>query len=106
MSGKPPIRRQSNLEQMLLIGVSVLLGTTLLLWLTGEIGGFLHAGGTWPKVSLSEMGAVMGRLFRHPADPARVPSCSVTCTCAGRCPDGWCSAVSAGAWPPRSRCSR
>ena len=70
MSGKPPIRRQSNLEQMLLIGVSVLLGITLLLWLTGEIGGFLHAGGTWPKVSLSEMGAVMGRLFRHPADPA------------------------------------
>jgi type IV secretion system protein VirD4 len=70
LSSKPPIRRQSSVEQMLLIGVSVLLGTTFLLWLTGEIGGFLHSGGTWPRVSLSDMGAVMVRVFRAPADPA------------------------------------
>jgi type IV secretion system protein VirD4 len=70
LSSKPPIRRQSNVEQMLLIGVSVLLGATFLLWLTGEVGGFLHSGGTWPQVSVSEMGAVMARVFRSPADPA------------------------------------
>ncbi len=70
MSSKPPIRRQSNAEQMMLIAVSVLLGATVLLWATGEIGGFLHSGGTWPRVSVSEMGAVMVRVFRAPTDPA------------------------------------
>ncbi|HZD01768.1 MAG TPA: type IV secretory system conjugative DNA transfer family protein [Actinomycetes bacterium] len=69
MSSKPPIRRQSSAEQMLLIGVSVLLGATFLLWLTGEVGGFLHSGGTWPRVSIGEMGGVMVRVFRSPADP-------------------------------------
>jgi type IV secretion system protein VirD4 len=70
LSSKPPIRRQSNAEQTLLIGVSVLLGVTFLLWLVGEVAGFLHSGGTWPKVSLGEMGGVMARVFRDPADPA------------------------------------
>jgi len=67
---KPPIKRQSNAEQMMLIVVSVLLGATFLLWLTGEVAGFLHSGGTWPRVSVSEMGAVTVRVFRTPADPA------------------------------------
>jgi len=67
---KPPIKRQSNAEQLMLIAVSVLLGATLLLWVTGEVAGFLHSGGTWPRVSVGEMGAVTVRLFRTPADPA------------------------------------
>jgi type IV secretion system protein VirD4 len=70
LSAKPPVRRQSNAEPLLLVGVSVLLGATFLLWLTGEIGGFVHSGGTWPKMSLGEMGAVMVRVFRSPTDPA------------------------------------
>ena len=70
MSSKPPIKRQSNVEQMLLIGVSVLLGATFLLWLTGEIAGFLHSGGTWPRVSVGDMGTVVARFFRTPGNPA------------------------------------
>jgi type IV secretion system protein VirD4 len=71
LSGKPPTRRQTSYaEPLLLIGVSVLLGATFLLWLAGEIAGFIHSGGTWPKVSLGEMGAVMVRVFRSPSDPA------------------------------------
>jgi type IV secretion system protein VirD4 len=77
MSSKPPIRRQSNVEQMLLIGVSILLGATFLLWLTGEVAGFLHSGGTWPRVSLSEMGAVVVRLFRTPTNPTAAWPASV-----------------------------
>lgn len=70
MSSKPPIKRQSNVEQMLLVGVSALLGATFLLWLTGEIAGFLHSGGSWPRVSVGDMGAVMARFFRTLRDPA------------------------------------
>jgi type IV secretion system protein VirD4 len=70
VSSKPPIKRQSNVEQMLLIGVSVLLGATFLLWLTGEIAGFLHSGGTWPRVSVGDMGTVVARFFRTPGNPA------------------------------------
>ena len=62
---------------MLLIAVSALLGATFLLWLAGEVAGFLHSGGTWPKVSVSDMGAVMARVFRAPADPAAAWPASV-----------------------------
>ena len=37
MASKPPVRRQSSAEQMMLIGVSILLGATFLLWGTGEV---------------------------------------------------------------------
>jgi type IV secretion system protein VirD4 len=70
MASKPPVKRQSSAEQMLLIGVSVLLGATFLLWGVGEVAGFLHSGGTWPRVSLTDMGAVVVRVFRTPANPA------------------------------------
>jgi type IV secretion system protein VirD4 len=70
VSSKPPIKRQSSAEQMLLVVVSVLLGATFLLWLTGEIAGFLHSGGTWPRVSVGDMGVVVARFFRTLGDPA------------------------------------
>jgi len=70
VSSKPPIKRQSNVEQMLLIAVSIGLGATFLLWLTGEIAGFLHSGGTWPRVSVGDMGVVVARFFRTMGDPA------------------------------------
>src|SRR6266704_161621 len=55
---------------MLLIAVSIGLGATFLLWLTGEIAGFLHSGGTWPRVSVGDMGVVVARFFRTMGDPA------------------------------------
>ena len=70
MSSKPPIKRQSNVEQMLLVAVSIALGVTLLLWLTGEVAGFLHSGGSWPRVSVGDMGVVVSRFFRTMGDPA------------------------------------
>jgi type IV secretion system protein VirD4 len=70
VSSKPPVKRQSNLEQMLLVAVSVGLGATFLLWLTGEIAGFLHSGGRWPQVSVGDMGVVLARFFRNVGDPA------------------------------------
>jgi type IV secretion system protein VirD4 len=47
----------------------VLLGATFMLWLTGQVAGFVHSG-RWPRVSLPEMGAVVVRVPRHPLDPA------------------------------------
>ena len=70
MASKPPVKRQSSAEQMMLVGVSVLLGATFLLWAAGEVGGFLHSGGTWPRVSIGDMGAVVVRVFRTPDNPA------------------------------------
>ena len=69
MSSKPPIKRQSNVEQMLLVAVSIGLGVTFLLWLTGEVAGFLHSGGSWPRVSVGDMGVVVSRFFRSMGDP-------------------------------------
>ncbi len=70
MSSKPPIKRQSNAEQMMLVAVSLALGAAFLLWLSGEIAGFLHSGGTWPRVSVGDMGVVVARFFRTMSDPA------------------------------------
>jgi type IV secretion system protein VirD4 len=69
MSLRPAVRREGPLDQMLLLAVVVLLGATGMLWLTGQVAGFIHSG-QWPKVSLPEMGVVMTRVPRHPLDPA------------------------------------
>jgi type IV secretion system protein VirD4 len=70
VSSKPPIKRQSSAEQMVLMAVSVLLGAGFLMWLTGEVAGFLNSGGIWPRVSIGEMGVVVARFFRTPGNPA------------------------------------
>jgi type IV secretion system protein VirD4 len=70
VSSKPPIKRQSNAEQMLLVAVAVLLGAGFLMWVTGEVTGFLNSGGTWPRVSVGDMGVVLARFFRTPGNPA------------------------------------
>jgi type IV secretion system protein VirD4 len=70
VSSKPPIKRQSSAEQMLLVAVSVLLGVGFLMWVTGEVAGFLNSGGTWPRVSVGEMGVVIARFFTTPGNPA------------------------------------
>jgi type IV secretion system protein VirD4 len=70
VSGRPPMRRQSNAEQLLLVAVSLALGATFLIWLTGEVSGFLHSGGRWPRVSVGDMGLVMARFFGRLSDPA------------------------------------
>src|SRR5215211_1545691 len=69
MSLRPAVRREGPLDQALLMIIVVLLGATFMLWLTGEVSGFVHSG-KWPSVSLSEMGAVATGVPRHPLDPA------------------------------------
>jgi type IV secretion system protein VirD4 len=70
VSSRPPIRRQSPTEQMLLVAVSLALGVTFLVWITGEVAGFLHSGGRWPRVSVGDMGLVMSRFFGRLSSPA------------------------------------
>jgi type IV secretion system protein VirD4 len=69
MSLRPAVRREGPLDQMLLIAIAVLLGATFMLWLTGQVSGFVNSG-HWPKVSLPEMGQVAVKVPRHPLDPA------------------------------------
>jgi type IV secretion system protein VirD4 len=69
MSLRPAVRREGPLDQFLLIGLGILLGATLMLWLTGQVAGYIHSG-RWPEVSLSEMGSVVVKVPRHPLDPA------------------------------------
>jgi type IV secretion system protein VirD4 len=69
MSVRPAVRREGPLEQALLGIIMILLGTTLVLWLTGQVAGFVNSG-TWPEVSLAEMGRVVTQVPRHPLDPA------------------------------------
>ena len=57
MSLRPAVRREGPLDQVLLMIIALLLGATFLLWLTGQVAGFVHSG-QWPKVSLPEMGVV------------------------------------------------
>jgi type IV secretion system protein VirD4 len=69
MSLRPAVRREGPLDQFLLMAIAVLLGATFMLWLTGQVAGFVHSG-HWPKVSLPEMGQVAVKVPRHPLDPA------------------------------------
>jgi len=69
MSLRPAVRREGPLEQMLLMALAVVLGATFMLWVTGQVSGFVHSG-QWPKVSLPEMGMVVTKVVRHPFDPA------------------------------------
>jgi type IV secretion system protein VirD4 len=69
MSLRPAVRREGPLDQFLLIAISIVLGATIMLWLTGEVAGFINSG-KWPKVSISDMGQVVTRVPRHPGDPA------------------------------------
>jgi type IV secretion system protein VirD4 len=69
MSLRPAVRREGPLDQLLLTIIGILLGATLMLWLTGQVAGFIHSG-SWPSVSLSEMGTVVAKVPRHPLDPA------------------------------------
>jgi len=69
MSLRPAVRREGPLDQFLLVAVMILLGASFMLWLTGQISGFLHSG-TWPKVSIANMGEVVVKVPRHPMDPA------------------------------------
>jgi type IV secretion system protein VirD4 len=69
MSLRPAVRREGPLDQALLMIVVILLGATFMLWLTGQVAGFVNSG-TWPNVSLSEMGVIVTRVPRHPLDPA------------------------------------
>jgi type IV secretion system protein VirD4 len=69
MSLRPAVRREGPLDQALLTIVVVLIGATFVLWLTGQVAGFVHSG-HWPQVSLAEMGSVVTGVPRHPLDPA------------------------------------
>ncbi|HET9555942.1 MAG TPA: type IV secretory system conjugative DNA transfer family protein, partial [Actinomycetota bacterium] len=69
MSVRPAVRREGPLDQALLIIIVVLLGSTFMLWLTGQVAAFINSG-VWPQVSIPEMGRVMTRVLRHPLDPA------------------------------------
>jgi type IV secretion system protein VirD4 len=50
-----------------ILGALILLGA--LAWTAGELSGRLF-GGSWPKVSLSEMGSVLAAFPHHTGDPA------------------------------------
>ena len=69
MSLRPAVRREGPLDQALLTLVVILLGATFVMWLTGQVAGYVNSG-TWPEVSLPEMGGVMTSVPRHPLDPA------------------------------------
>ena len=69
MSLRPAVRREGPLDQALLTMIVILLGATFMLWLTGQVSGFVNSG-KWPKVSLPEMGVVVTGVPRHPLDPA------------------------------------
>src|ERR671917_187198 len=69
MSLRPAVRREGPLDQALLMMIVILLGATFMLWLTGQVSGFVNSG-RWPKVSLPEMGVVVTGVPRHPLDPA------------------------------------
>ena len=69
MSLRPAVRREGPLDQLLLMAIAILLGATFMLWLTGQVSGFVNSG-HWPKVSLPEMGVVVTKVPRHPLDPA------------------------------------
>jgi type IV secretion system protein VirD4 len=62
-------RREGPLDQALLAAIALLLGVTAMLWLTGEVAAFVHSG-RWPRVTLSDMGTVIVRIVRTPANPA------------------------------------
>ena len=69
MSMRPAVRREGPLDQALLMIIVILLGATFMLWLTGQVAGFINSG-KWPRVSLPEMGVVVTGVPRHPLDPA------------------------------------
>lgn len=69
MSAKKVTKREGPFDQMLLTIVAVLLGAGVVLWLTGEVAGWLHAR-TWPRVTGADMGQILVRLPRTPGDPA------------------------------------
>jgi type IV secretion system protein VirD4 len=69
MSLRPAVRREGPLDQFLLLAVSLVLGASFMLWLTGEVAAYIHSG-RWPSVTLSEMGQVVVNVPRHPLDPA------------------------------------
>jgi type IV secretion system protein VirD4 len=69
MSLRPAVRREGPLDQALLMIIVIMLGATFMLWLTGEVSGFVNSG-KWPKVTLAEMGVVVTGVPRHPLDPA------------------------------------
>jgi type IV secretion system protein VirD4 len=66
---KKVTKREGPVDQGLLTAVSVVLGAGLVLWLTGEVAGYLH-GHAWPRVTGSDMGQILIRLPRTPRDPA------------------------------------
>ena len=68
MSAKKVVKREGAFDQALLLGIAIVLGGGAVLWLAGEVAGWLY-GGRWPKVSISDMGPVLVNLARHPADP-------------------------------------
>jgi type IV secretion system protein VirD4 len=69
MSLRPAVRREGPLDQFLLVAVVIVLGASFMLWLTGQVSGFINSG-SWPKVSIANMGEVVVKVPRHPLDPA------------------------------------
>jgi type IV secretion system protein VirD4 len=69
MSLRPAVRREGPLDQVLLMAIGIVLGASVMLWLTGEVSAYIHSG-RWPKVTVAEMGQVVVNTPRHPLDPA------------------------------------
>src|SRR5262245_9840090 len=57
------------LETIALWALGALILVGLLVWAAGELSGRLH-GGSWPRVSLTEMGSVLIAFPHHARDPA------------------------------------
>ena len=47
MSLRPAVRREGPLDQALLMIVVILLGATFVMWLTGQVAGYVNSG-KWP----------------------------------------------------------
>src|SRR5688500_4956179 len=72
MSASAPSHRspQQGWEQLLFVAVLGLLSFAVILWLSGQLAAFLSSG-SWPDVSLSQMGRVVGDIAESFHDPRR-----------------------------------
>jgi hypothetical protein len=63
-------RHSQDVDGVLLVAVGVIVALVGLVWLAGQVAGGMVGGG-WPEVPLAELPAILTRLPKHLANPAR-----------------------------------
>ena len=64
-----PAVHEGTWEKVVLVGAGALVVLALILWVTGELAGFLSSG-KWNATGLSQMGKVVGRITHTLSDPS------------------------------------